>query len=132
MEIKPKAQIKERVFSVMRLYYRKNLKNSIKIRKANKKVDTARNVEYIFTMPRVFEIDGYKFFFFSNEGNPLEPCHIHVRKSGNLAKFWISDSATLEENYGFSAAELSKIQKIANEHTKLIKEAWNELYNGKC
>jgi hypothetical protein len=52
----------------MRLYYRKNLKNSIKIRKTNKKVDTARNVEYIFTMPRVFEIDGYKFFFFSNEG----------------------------------------------------------------
>ena len=50
------------------IFYRKNLKNSIKRRKANKKVDTTRNVEPIFTMPRVFEIDGYKFFFFSNEG----------------------------------------------------------------
>ncbi|MBO5116749.1 MAG: DUF4160 domain-containing protein, partial [Treponema sp.] len=40
-------------------------------------------------MPKVFEINGFKFFFFSNEGNPLEPCHIHVRKSGCLAKLWI-------------------------------------------
>ena len=132
MEIKPKAQIKERVFSVMRLYYQKHAKNSIKIRKVNKKVDTARNVEYIFNMPRVFEIDGFKFFFFSNEGNPLEPCHIHVRKASNLAKFWISDIATLEENYGFSSAELKKIIKIANENIALIKEAWNEFFNGKC
>ncbi|HIS66667.1 MAG TPA: DUF4160 domain-containing protein, partial [Candidatus Scatomorpha merdipullorum] len=38
-------------------------------------------------MPKVFEIDGFKFFFFSNEGNPQEPCHIHVRKGNGLAKF---------------------------------------------
>jgi hypothetical protein len=27
-------------------------------------------------MPTVLRIDGYRFFFFSNEGN--EPVHIHV------------------------------------------------------
>lgn len=32
--------------------------------------------------------NGYRFFFFSNEGSPLEPCHIHIRKHGALAKFW--------------------------------------------
>ena len=39
-------------------------------------------LQYNWRMPKVFEINGFKFFFFSNEGNPLEPCHIHVRKSG--------------------------------------------------
>lgn len=46
-------------------------------------------------MPKVFEVYGYKFFFFSNEGSPLEPCHIHVRKNGNLAKFWIKKMPSL-------------------------------------
>ncbi|MCP4109321.1 MAG: DUF4160 domain-containing protein [Desulfobacteraceae bacterium] len=32
---------------------------------------------------------GYRFFFYSNEGNPLEPLHIHVRKGEAVAKFWI-------------------------------------------
>ncbi|MBO4628386.1 MAG: DUF4160 domain-containing protein [Treponema sp.] len=42
-------------------------------------------------MPTVLNKKGYRFFFFSNEGNPLEPCHIHVRKNGALAKFWVSE-----------------------------------------
>jgi hypothetical protein len=30
-------------------------------------------------MPKVFEKDGYKFFFYSNEHRPI---HIHVRYAG--------------------------------------------------
>lgn len=41
-------------------------------------------------MPVVFRYQGYKFFFYSNEGNPLEPAHIHVRLAGKEAKFWLS------------------------------------------
>ena len=29
-------------------------------------------------MPTVFRHLGFRFFFYSNEGNPLEPVHIHV------------------------------------------------------
>lgn len=54
-------------------------------------------------MPAVFCEKGFTFFFFSNEGNPLEPCHIHVRKDGNLAKFWVTDKVSLADSYGFSA-----------------------------
>ena len=39
-------------------------------------------------MPVILRIDGFRFFFYSNEGNPLEPAHIHVMKSGSEAKFW--------------------------------------------
>jgi len=36
--------------------------------------------EEIFSeLPKVLEYKGYKFFFFSNEGNPLEPSHIHFK-----------------------------------------------------
>lgn len=38
-------------------------------------------------MPTVLKIGGYRFFFYSNEGN--EPPHIHVEKSDSLAKFWL-------------------------------------------
>lgn len=40
-------------------------------------------------MPKVFEWNGYRFHFFSNEGDPREPAHIHVRKGRNTAKFWL-------------------------------------------
>jgi len=31
-------------------------------------------------MPVVFRWKNFKFFFFSNEGDPREPPHIHVRE----------------------------------------------------
>lgn len=79
-------------------------------------------------MPKVIEQDGFKFFFFSNEGNPPEPCHIHVRKGGALAKFWITEKIELDYSSGFNSSELSKIVKIANRNILKIKGAWNEFF----
>ncbi|MBQ0052118.1 MAG: DUF4160 domain-containing protein [Treponema sp.] len=83
-------------------------------------------------MPKVFEENGFRYFFFSNEGNPLEPCHIHVRKSGKLAKLWVGDTVSLADNIGFSAKELNEILKLAEKNQVKIKEAWNEFFKGKC
>lgn len=33
-------------------------------------------------MPVILRIKDYRFFFYSNEGNPREPAHIHVRRGG--------------------------------------------------
>jgi hypothetical protein len=41
-------------------------------------------------MPAVFRYKGFRFFFYSNEGNPREPAHVHVRGEGGEAKFWLS------------------------------------------
>ena len=76
-------------------------------------------------MPTVLNEKGYRFFFFSNEGNPLEPCHIHVRKDGALAKFWIDKKISVAQNFGFSGKELNEISKIIDSNLTLIKEAWN-------
>lgn len=72
-------------------------------------------------MPTVFSEKGFRFFFFSNEGSPLEPCHIHVRKDG--AKFWVSDKIELADSYGFSA------EKIISKNMTKIKGAWNEFFS---
>ncbi|HQO03517.1 MAG TPA: DUF4160 domain-containing protein [Spirochaetota bacterium] len=80
-------------------------------------------------MPRVFEWNGYKFFFFSNEGIPLEPCHIHVRKGGNIAKYWIIPHVLLDSSWGMSPKELNDIEKKVLENRDLILEKWNEFFN---
>lgn len=48
-------------------------------------------------MPTVLKIHGFRFFFFSNEGN--EPIHIHIEKADCYAKFWL-DPIVNVANYG--------------------------------
>ena len=77
-------------------------------------------------MPKVFEWNGYQFFFFSDEGNPLEPCHIHVRKAEQYAKIWIEPLIQLDRAYGINSSQLGKLLRIAEERRDLIREKWNE------
>ncbi|NKB70018.1 MAG: DUF4160 domain-containing protein [Candidatus Latescibacteria bacterium] len=80
-------------------------------------------------MPKVFAWRGYKFFFFSNEGDPLEPCHIHIRKGGNIAKFWVVPAISLASSWGMSPKELNRLESKVNEIKSLIEERWNEHFN---
>jgi hypothetical protein len=77
-------------------------------------------------MPIVFIFHGFRFFFFSNEGTPREPVHIHVRKGANLAKFWLEPEIRLADSYGFSAKDLNKIRNIIDNRRTEIEVAWNE------
>jgi hypothetical protein len=40
--------------------------------------------------PTILKYKAYRLFFFSNEGNPLEPVHVHVRREEALAKVWMA------------------------------------------
>jgi hypothetical protein len=77
-------------------------------------------------MPKIFEWNGYKFFFFSNEGNPREDCHVHVRKGERVAKFWIDPSVRLATAYEMSGSELNTLGKVVEENRDLIRRKWNE------
>ena len=77
-------------------------------------------------MPVVFRHRGYTAFFFSNEGNPREPVHVHVRAHGALAKFWVDPAVQLAENYGFDAAELREIERIVRDNVQQIARAWSD------
>ena len=77
-------------------------------------------------MPLFFVHKGVRFFFFSNEGSPREPIHVHVRKDKKLAKFWIRPTVQLAESNGFSPKELNNLAKIVQNRKIQIEEAWNE------
>ncbi|WP_207688464.1 DUF4160 domain-containing protein [Desulfonema limicola] len=80
-------------------------------------------------MPVVFRYKDYRFFFYSNEGNPLEPVHVHVRKGESVAKFWLQPQISVVEAYGMKLTELRKLIKVIEKNKKIIEKTWNEYFN---
>jgi hypothetical protein len=74
-------------------------------------------------MPEVMRFQGYRFFFFSREGN--EPCHIHVEKAEGLAKFWLVPVA-FAETRGFRPPEVRALHNLVEAHQKAFILAWYE------
>ncbi|ASV34349.1 DUF4160 domain-containing protein [Candidatus Hamiltonella defensa] len=68
-------------------------------------------------------------FFYSNEGNPREPAHIHIRNAENEAKFWLIPRVQLARNDGFNVRELKEIHLVIEKHKILLEEAWNEYFS---
>lgn len=75
-------------------------------------------------MPTIYRVKGYSFFFFSNEGDPQEPAHIHLRKGSSTAKFWLEPEVRLENSYALNTSELNEIEGIIEQKQDLFKEAW--------
>jgi hypothetical protein len=79
-------------------------------------------------MPVILRWNGYRFFFYSNEGIPPEPLHIHIRKGEATAKFWIEPEVKAASSYGMSASELNMLRQLVEENADLIREKWNEFF----
>ena len=77
-------------------------------------------------MPKIFEKDGYMFFFYSNEHRPI---HVHVRCGGGEAVFEVENGVELRESQGLKVRELSKAEALAEEHRELIIRKWHEHLN---
>lgn len=80
-------------------------------------------------MPVILRLKGFRFFFYSNEGDPLEPPHIHVRHSGKEAKFWIGEETALARNDGFDARTLRELLDLVRDHREFFEEAWNDYFS---
>jgi hypothetical protein len=74
-------------------------------------------------MPKIFEKDGFKFFFYSNEHLPI---HVHVRHGGGEAVFVVEGGVELRESQGLNVKDLGKAQSLAEENKGLIIRKWNE------
>jgi len=77
-------------------------------------------------MPTVFRHDGFRYFFYSNEGNPREPAHIHVMGEGGEAKFWLHPGASVAESHGLDARTLRRIAAVVEARKEMIERAWHE------
>ena len=74
-------------------------------------------------MPKVFDKDGYSFFFYSNDHTPI---HIHVRRGDGEAVFVVEPDVELRKSVGFNVRELSRAEELIHDHLKLIKRKWAE------
>ncbi len=84
-------------------------------------------------MPSLFTVDGYKIYFWSNEGN--EPIHVHIAKKTpvpNGAKVWLTKEggcilASNENN--IPEHELNELMDIVSAQFFMICSEWKKFFN---
>jgi hypothetical protein len=77
-------------------------------------------------VPVVFRVGGARFFFYSNEGSPREPPHIHVEDAGSEAKAWLRPEVALADSFGFSRRDLAGLSRVVTARREEIERAWHE------
>ena len=76
--------------------------------------------------PTIHREKGYRFSFYSWEGN--EEPHVHVEKGGGYAKLWLSSDGKVTWAYsdGFGPRQQSEIEEIATARLARFLEEWHE------
>ena len=77
-------------------------------------------------MPTIFIVNGFRFFFYSNENN--EPAHVHVVKGGANGKIWLLPKIEITYLHGFSLSEAKEIESIISVNIDLLIKKWNEYF----
>jgi len=75
-------------------------------------------------MPTVLRIDGYRFFFFSDEHTPE---HIHIEKGDSYARIEI-ESLKVTDTYNLNSKELKKLVSLVTKNKDKLKGTWNEYF----
>lgn len=84
-------------------------------------------------MPTLFEIYGYRVFFWSNETG--EPVHVHVCKgkpTANATKIWLppeSNPVLANNNSNIPEKELKRILKMIALNRDSIIAQWYDYFN---
>jgi hypothetical protein len=77
-------------------------------------------------MPTVLLVNGFRFFFYSNENN--EPAHIHVSKGEAEGKIWIEPNVAVAFLDGFNTNEERFIIETVNSNSTKFKNKWHEYF----
>ncbi len=81
-------------------------------------------------MPIVFRHKGFRFFFFfySNEGSPREPPHVHARGEGGEAKFWLRPAVRVAQSDDLDARTLRELTGVVEQNVELIERTRHEYF----
>jgi hypothetical protein len=74
-------------------------------------------------VPTVLQVEGFRFFFFSNEGT--EPPHIHVEAADAYAKFWL-EPVSLATSTRMKPWQLRRARVLVIEQQAIFRERWRE------
>lgn len=81
-------------------------------------------------MPSIFEVCGYKIYFWSNENN--EPIHIHISKdkpSSNSTKIWLTKRGgciVANNNSRISNKDLNTLMEVVTSNYFFIVAQWKK------
>ena len=81
-------------------------------------------------MPQILRIGPYIVYFWSNEGNPLEPVHIHVtegKANAYATKIWVTSTGKLivaNNNSKIPERILKRLIRVLEGNTAYIVERW--------
>lgn len=75
-------------------------------------------------MPTILRIDGFRFFFFSNEH---EPEHIHIEKGDMYARIEIQ-SLKVTDSYNASSKDIKKMLELVEKNKEKLQGAWDEYF----
>ncbi len=76
-------------------------------------------------MPTVLRLDGFRFFFFSDEGR--EPPHVHAEKAECSAKYWLIP-VLLESSCRCRDPDLTRMEAIVMDRVDEFLERWYEFF----
>ena len=80
-------------------------------------------------MPTILLVQGWRLFFYMNEGN--EPIHIHARKAESECKFWLRPAFyEIEEDWSRNLTPRLRreVRKIIFDHFDLIVGEWKKQF----
>ncbi|HTX76630.1 MAG TPA: DUF4160 domain-containing protein [Terracidiphilus sp.] len=79
-------------------------------------------------MPTIWIEDGFRFFFYSNEGTPREPIHVHVERGEAEAKFWLRPEVRVAYNDRYDARTLRRLTDMVEANRTRIERAWDGFF----
>lgn len=85
-------------------------------------------------MPQIFRIGPYLIYFWTNEGVPLEPVHVHVSEgipSSNATKVWITKTGKCllaNNNSKIPTKTLRVVLSILEARSGEIIERWADYF----
>jgi Domain of unknown function (DUF4160) len=80
-------------------------------------------------MPKLLEWNGWKFFFYSREGMPLEPPHVHVRKDRSEAKIWLTPLVRVAHDRRMDPRTLKMLLSEVEQHRDEFEERWHDFFS---
>lgn len=70
------------------------------------------------------DIEGYAFYFFSNEND--EPMHVHIRKGNGLLRYWLEPVELADDNGRMKLQEVRRAEEPLKQRKARIVKAWKE------
>jgi len=75
-------------------------------------------------MPTILKIDGFRFFFFSNEHDPK---HIHIEKADAYVRIELN-TLKVTDSYNLNSKDIKKLVELVKQNNEILQGAWDEYF----